>query len=261
MKVLAFAIPAVVALAARGAAAKQAEIKDHCIKDGQLAITFDDGPAPERTPKLLKTLAEYEILATLFLNVKNVGNIIDPHSADAHIVRKAHDAGHVIASHTFSHEDLAALAEKGRKNDVRNQLCWADRAIAKIIGKAPRLFRAPYGSLNKSVRKMLQKYGYVVVHWNIDTNDYKKDSTVDGVVRAYTDNLNRVKSAIALQHDIFERTVEKFVPAIIDAVNKHKKRWTYVTADVCVGADPYRPDPWQGTDPSDDWYCPPMPRA
>ncbi|KAG5458790.1 MAG: hypothetical protein BJ554DRAFT_924, partial [Olpidium bornovanus] len=173
MRVLAVAV---VAIAAAGAAArKPAEIKEHCINDGQLALTFDDGPAPARTPKLLKTLEEHDIRATFFVNVKNAGNIvgvyvprIDPHSHDAQIVRNTYNAGHVIASHTYSHEDLKALDEKGRLNDIRNQLCWTDRAIAK-------------------------------------------ESTVDNVVRAYTDSLDRVKSAIALQHDIFERTVEEFV--------------------------------------------------
>ena len=77
----------------------------------QIALTFDDGPHPSLTPKILEILARYDIQATFFMVGQNVINY--PTAAKAVI-----DAGHEIGNHTFTHPHLAALDESSIMQEI-----------------------------------------------------------------------------------------------------------------------------------------------
>ena len=96
---------------------------------GQLALTFDDGPNPAWTPRLLDILAQHNVRATFFM----VGKFA---KAEPELARRVADAGHLIGNHTWSHPDLSAHAELP---NVLDELTRTSDLLADIIGKPIRL--------------------------------------------------------------------------------------------------------------------------
>src|SRR5678810_671717 len=99
-----------------------------------IAMTFDDGPSATLTPKLLDILAAHNIKATFFV----LGEMVAEHPE---ILARAAREGHEIASHSWSHPNLAKMSQEG----VRSQLQRTDDEIKTAAGKRPTLFRPPYG--------------------------------------------------------------------------------------------------------------------
>src|SRR4029450_3278646 len=103
-----------------------------------IAMTFDDGPSATLTPKLLDLLAAHHIKATFFVIGENVAEYPE-------IVARAAREGHEIASHSWSHPNLAKMSDES----VRRQLRQTDDAIRNATGKRPTLLRPPYGPITE----------------------------------------------------------------------------------------------------------------
>ena len=101
-------------------------------------MTFDDGPSAALTPKLLDLLAAHHIKATFFV----LGEMV---AENPEILARAAREGHEIASHSWSHPNLAKMSQEG----VRSQLQRTDDAIKSATGKSPTLLRPPYGSITE----------------------------------------------------------------------------------------------------------------
>ena len=107
-----------------------------------IAMTFDDGPSAMLTPKLLDILAAHHIKATFFV----LGEMVAEHPE---ILARAAQEGHEIASHSWSHPNLAKMSQEG----VRSQLQRTDDEIKSATGKRPTLFRPPYGSITEREKR------------------------------------------------------------------------------------------------------------
>src|SRR3954447_21372768 len=94
-------------------------------RPGELALTFDDGPNPAWTPRLLETLAGHGVNATFFL----VGRFAQQETA---LARSIADAGHVVGNHSWSHPNLSLLSA----NRIRDELTRTKDTLEQIIGKA-----------------------------------------------------------------------------------------------------------------------------
>ena len=129
----------------------------------QLALTFDDGPNPAWTPRLLDILAEHNVRATFFM----VGKFAKSECA---LARRVAEAGHLIGNHTWSHPDLS----RTRPADVLNELTRTSDLLAQIIGKPVVYFRPPFGARRPSVLKLARQLGLVPVTWNAMTDDWKE---------------------------------------------------------------------------------------
>jgi len=120
----------------------------------QIALTFDDGPKPQWTPRVLDSLRRHGVPATFFLVGRNVvehGDIL------------ARDADrHEFANHTWEHRDLARqdLAE------VTEALTRTHEAIIQTLGRVPTLLRPPYGHIGGSTMLACAELGYSVVLWS-----------------------------------------------------------------------------------------------
>ncbi len=127
----------------------------------QIALTFDDGPDLKYTPEILKILAKYKINATFFVLGKQMQRYPE-------MTKKIASAGHVLANHTWSHRQLKLLSDIKIAYEIRatNQL------IFKLTGQKNHLFRPPYGAISPSQRKLIQKQGYQLSFWNVDTRDW-----------------------------------------------------------------------------------------
>ena len=101
-------------------------------RPGELALTFDDGPNPACTPRLLDLLAAHDVRATFFM----VGRYAQ---AEPALVRRIAQAGHLIGNHSWSHPNLA-LCMPGR---VREELARTSDVLAQMIGKPVVFFARP----------------------------------------------------------------------------------------------------------------------
>jgi peptidoglycan/xylan/chitin deacetylase (PgdA/CDA1 family) len=119
-----------------------------------IALTFDDGPDPRWTPRILDLLAEAGAHATFFC-------CGEPARLHPELVQRAARLGEV-GNHSWSHADLATLntAPVDRELDQTHQL------LASITGQPPTLFRPPYGNLRGAVLQAAARHGYRAVLWS-----------------------------------------------------------------------------------------------
>ncbi len=134
-------------------------------RPGELALTFDDGPNPTWTPRLLETLASYDVRATFFM----VGHYAE---AEPALVRRMAEAGHEIGNHTWSHPNLAMTAPER----VRDELARTRETLEQITGKAVRYFRPPFGARRPDVLRTARRLGMAPVLWNAMTSDWEDPS-------------------------------------------------------------------------------------
>jgi peptidoglycan/xylan/chitin deacetylase (PgdA/CDA1 family) len=133
---------------------------------GELAFTFDDGPNPAWTPRLLETLARHEVRATFFM--------LGAHAqADPELVRQIAAAGHLIGNHSWSHPNLAL---SGRKR-ICEELTWTRDRLEQMIGAPVKYFRPPFGARSPLTLRVARELGMIPVLWNAMTSDWSEPST------------------------------------------------------------------------------------
>lgn len=122
------------------------------------ALTFDDGPDPYHTPRLLEILEYYRIRATFFMIGFNAKKYPD-------IVQRVAAAGHAIGNHSWDHVPLTSLSIRA----CRRQVHMCQEILAP---NGLRIFRPPKGYQNLSSRIVLFSLGFKVVTWNVGVEDY-----------------------------------------------------------------------------------------
>ncbi|RKP06210.1 hypothetical protein THASP1DRAFT_35192 [Thamnocephalis sphaerospora] len=195
------------------------------------AMTFDDGPG-KLFDQVVDRLDELGVKATFFVNGNNVGNL--DNAADANKIRRAYQSGHQIASHTFSHADLDQLDAAG----IRSEMDKLDQQLLRIIGRRPVYMRPPFGNANSATQRTLQKLGYRIVNWNLDTLDWKHPRNAKESLKAYRRALNQAANSgsatfISLQHDIQPATANQLIGRAVRLVRRYGYRLMRV--DECLG--------------------------
>jgi peptidoglycan/xylan/chitin deacetylase (PgdA/CDA1 family) len=178
-----------------------------------VALTYDDGPHPTITPKLIELLKRKNAPATFFLLGQSV-------KAYPSIARQLADIGFEIGNHSFSHPQLTKLSEEA----IRRELTQCAELITSATGGAPiRVMRPTYGAHNERVRRIATEMGYNIILWDVDTNDWRKRTT-DQMVATI---LSSVKDgSIILMHDRYSTTLET-TAAVIDELRA--RGFTFVT--------------------------------
>jgi peptidoglycan-N-acetylglucosamine deacetylase len=130
---------------------------------GAVALTFDDGPMPQWTPRVLDLLAELAAPATFFLMGCRL---------HAHADLSRYD-GHEVANHTWSHADLAELDANAVLDEVRR--CHEE--IGAKLGRVPRFLRPPWGHVGGTTLLAADALGYDIVMWSqrMPENEYRDD--------------------------------------------------------------------------------------
>ncbi len=186
-----------------------------------IAITFDDGPNPQLTPKLLDMLKERGIKATFFVVGKNVEEYPD-------IVGRMALEGHEVANHSWSHPALTKLGVESFRKQMEN----TNEAIAKATGKRPVLMRPPYGATSASLNKRLgEQFGLKVILWSVDPLDWKYRNS-NRVYRSIVENTR--PGSIILAHDIHATTVAA-MPETLDALLA--KGYKFVTVSELIAME------------------------
>ena len=184
-----------------------------------IALTFDDGPHSAVTSRILDTLEKHGAKATFFI----VGNRVD---SCKKVVKRAHNIGCEIGSHTWSHKNLSKLTVSQMQEEMKKS---AD-AISAVTGVPVKIMRPPEGGYNDTVKKNIQ---YPMIMWSVDSNDWKyRDAKKD-----YDAVMNTVfDGAIILMHDLYPATaeaVEKLIPDLM------AKGYKFVTVSELMEARGY----------------------
>ncbi|GIF09911.1 polysaccharide deacetylase family protein [Actinoplanes siamensis] len=161
----------------------------------QVALTFDDGPDPEQTPKILAMLEQYQVKATFCL----VGTQAERHPE---LVRQIVAAGHTLCNHTFDHD--LTIAKKPAQ--IRADLARTNAAIRAAVPGAPiPFFRAPGGNFNDKLVQVAHGDGMASLYWEVDPRDWEHldgESDAAHTRRVITSVKQQVKpGAIVLSHD------------------------------------------------------------
>jgi len=182
----------------------------------EIVLTFDDGPHPILTPKVLDILKVENIKAIFFVLGENVasGKNID-------IVNRAYDEGHIIGNHTYSHKNLRTLSEI----EIRNEILKTEELIKNFL-TVPKLLRPPYGSTNLTVNKIIQELGYTSVLWNVDTLDWKNRS-IKWVKNSMEQIIIR-EDSIVLMHDIHKSTVNN-ITELVKSIKTKKQQYEFIS--------------------------------
>lgn len=152
-----------------------------------ICLTFDDGPDPLYTPKILDVLAEYNAKATFFVLGESASQF-------PHLVEQIVNAGHALGNHTYSHCHPWMISAEHAKQEV-----WlATNILKEITGNAPRWFRPPFGRLRKAMREQAHAAQMMTVLWNRSVIDWGILGTRAGISRRLD---NVAAGDIVLLHD------------------------------------------------------------
>lgn len=174
------------------------------ISEPYIAMTFDDGPHPTNTPRLLDMLKERNIKATFYV----VGKCAQEYP---HIIRRILAEGHEIGNHTWSHNALSGMsAEKAHE-----ELAKTNQAVLAASGYQMRTMRPPYGATNLRVKQQCYaEFGYPTILWSVDPLDWKRPGS-KVVEQRIVSGVH--PGAIILAHDIHEPTINA-MPDTFDAL-------------------------------------------
>lgn len=154
-----------------------------------VAVTFDDGPDPIQTPKVLDVLDEYSAKATFFV----IGQQVEQHQTLTNEIIKR---GHTIANHTHSHSARYTIASNTK---VTKQIEQCTKAIENATGLRPSLFRPPFGVTNPIIRRIAKQMHLTVIGWSIRTLDTMNISNPEKTRKRVARLLH--PGAIILLHD------------------------------------------------------------
>lgn len=251
MNPIVFVVPSVVTAAAAGLAVygatePQSQLFGSTVcwtnSPRKLAITFDDGPNPRITPKLLDLLDRFKVTATFFVIGKHVRDCPD-------LLKETAARGHVIGNHTDAHPNLFWL----KPDKIMIELRCCNYSIAAATGAAPRWFRPPFGIRNPWVISVAHELNLRVAMWSLLPQDWRATS-VDWLIprfariaeraqRHQTQSVADIQPAggdIICLHDGFHRHLNADRLSTLSALEHWIPRWRdlgleFVTIDDAAG--------------------------
>jgi peptidoglycan/xylan/chitin deacetylase (PgdA/CDA1 family) len=174
------------------------------VSGNYIAMTYDDGPHPVNTPRLLDILAARNIKATFYV----IGNSVNQNPG---VLRRTVAEGHEIGNHTQTHPLLSKLGD----SQLRQEMQRCEDSIGRAAGVRPRTMRPPYGGLLQRQRQLvLDEFGYPTILWSVDPLDWKRPGA--SVIA------NRIVSGtaaggIVLAHDLHSQTIDS-MPQTLDGL-------------------------------------------
>ena len=157
-----------------------------------LALTYDDGPNPVETPKLLDLLDSYDAKATFFL----IGKWAE---REPELIRETVARGHAIGNHTFTHPSMPAHGAGRIREELRRckeAVEASGETFSTVDGEA--LMRPPYGRRRPGTLRVLHEEGYVPVTWSITGYDWREHTTARAITHRC---MKSGKGDIVLLHD------------------------------------------------------------
>jgi peptidoglycan/xylan/chitin deacetylase (PgdA/CDA1 family) len=199
-------------------------------RPGEIALTFDDGPNPTWTPKLLDILASHEVRATFFLLGAQA-------NAEPELVRRIAAAGHVIGNHTWSHPNLA----RSSSELIREELKRTQQTLQQITRVPVKFFRPPYGARRPEVFRIAREMGLELVLWNAMVPDWS-DPSPDRIATRLMNKIDRLQQSgraanIVLHDGGHNDPAANRQPSVLAAeklIAEYKSTHRFVTLDAWV---------------------------
>jgi len=208
------------------------------LEDHEVILTFDDGPTPPWTAKVLDALASECAKATFF----TVGTMARAHPA---LLQRALADGHTIGTHSEHHAHIPKLPYKSGVKEISESFASAGKALGDPAAVAP-FFRFPYLESSRSTETYAEAMGLVI--WNIDfhASDWTK-VTPEKLANLAVSRIEQKKRGILLLHDIHERTALA-LPIILQELKKRGYKivhavptpGAHVNVEVAAKADPWQ---------------------
>lgn len=180
---------------------------EHFLNDGEIVLTFDDGPLRAYTRRILQALSDHCTKATFFM----VGRMA---ISDPAMVKEVAAAGHTIGTHTWSHQNLRATSLVRAKQQVESAISAVTKAYG---GRVAPFFRFPYLSANKQIESYLQSRDISAMWIDVDSKDYLTRNP-DIVKNRILAQLVRERKGIILMHDIQPSTA-KMLSGLLDELH------------------------------------------
>jgi peptidoglycan/xylan/chitin deacetylase (PgdA/CDA1 family) len=158
---------------------------------GAVALTFDDGPHPGSTDRILDVLGELEVKATFFCVGNNVRTYPD-------LVRRMQNEGHAVGSHSNTHPYPAETAIRALARDYRQ----GREALARVVGKRTALFRPPHGHLDWASAGAIRQLGLIPWLWSVDPEDWRPGATREHITAV---GAGATSGDVVLLHDWIEQ--------------------------------------------------------
>ena len=163
------------------------------------ALTFDDGPHPAVTPRILDILRTESVRATFF----PIGNVAARHPR---IIQRIVQEGHEVGNHSLTHPNMRNLPAEAQRAEVAE----TNRILA-TVGADPVLFRPPAGRYNQDTLKVVQQERMNPALWNVDTRDWLTRDAEK--IMAQVDSAGAIGSVV-LMHTTYNATAEALPKAI-----------------------------------------------
>ncbi|KAI1291324.1 carbohydrate esterase family 4 protein [Xylaria venustula] len=168
-----------------------------CSKSGVLALAYDDGPY-QYTSSLVDTLNAAGVKGTFFFTGTLYGCIYNQRAA----VKKAFDAGHQVASHTWTHPHMGSMSAAA----IQSEMEKVEQAMVNIFGRKPAYVRPPYLETGGQFLSVMRSLNYTVINDDVDTGDWNNNSPAQS--EALFQNAGAGgQGHIPLMHETYQTTV------------------------------------------------------
>jgi peptidoglycan/xylan/chitin deacetylase (PgdA/CDA1 family) len=130
-------------------------------QDKAVALTFDDGPSEEWTPKILDVLSKHKVKATFFMIGEHVLRYPD-------MAKRVAKEGHEIGNHTFDHHVLVYYKPQELVDEIKK----SEKIIYEVTGKKTDLLRPPKAWVTPAEKKIINNLGYKIILWSLNSKDW-----------------------------------------------------------------------------------------
>jgi peptidoglycan/xylan/chitin deacetylase (PgdA/CDA1 family) len=203
------------------------------LADKEVVLTFDDGPFPPTTTKVLATLAGECVRATFFLIGRNAED-------SPETVKKIAAAGHSIGHHTWSHKPLDKIGQSRALEEIDRGIAADELALHGAATRTPStpFFRFPGFASTPALLTALQSRGIAVFGADLWASDWEP-MTPDQQLHLLTARLEKAGKGIILLHDIKAQTA-KMLPAFLQYLNRHGYKVVHLVASPPIPSSPQR---------------------
>ncbi|MBX9694521.1 MAG: polysaccharide deacetylase family protein [Cyanobacteria bacterium] len=182
-------------------------------------LTFDDGPLPETTPRLLDMLADFKIKATFFFTGRNARRYPD-------LVKRAAKEGHEIGNHSTNHLPLWMASA----SFIQGEIDDTSRTILQLTGSNPVVFRPPYGLIDDRGAKIVESRDMKLVYWGTLAEDWSNIGSEEVALRTIR-QLRQGSLIVLHEHSRFPDQCIDATQRILSHSNEKGLRYGTITSD------------------------------
>jgi peptidoglycan/xylan/chitin deacetylase (PgdA/CDA1 family) len=195
------------------------EVILHGPRRREVALTFDDGPDDEWTPRVLDALARAGVPATFFV----VGQRCERYPR---VLERMTREGHAVGNHSWDHANLSKLGAEA----IRTQIRRTDATIRRLTGRSTSMLRPPYGAISDAVVNEARQAGKKIILWNVDSLDWmglKRDQVSANILSHVSPGSIILQHSAGGEGENLQGTVDA-IPVVVDSLRKRGYRFLTV---------------------------------